>query len=80
MDNVSSSSTSKLACAVVAASISRRVYMRQNLGVGVLRTHYGGRNKRKGVVPEHFNKASGGLIRHILKQLGGWLLLKACAA
>ncbi|KAK9795913.1 hypothetical protein WJX73_010849 [Symbiochloris irregularis] len=52
-----------------AASIARRVYMRQNLGVGALRVHYGGRNKRKGVVPEHFAKASGGLIRHILKQL-----------
>ena len=53
-----------------AASIARRVYMRQNLGVGALRIHYGGRNKRKGVVPEHFAKASGGLIRHIFKQLG----------
>ena len=44
--------------------------MRQNLGVGALRVHYGGRNKRKGAVPEHFAKASGGLIRHIFKQLG----------
>ena len=55
--------------------------MRQNLGVGALRVHYGGRNKRKGVVPEHFSKASGGLIRHILKQLGAPLLshaLEAC--
>lgn len=52
-----------------AASIARRVYKQQNLGVGALRVHYGGRNKRKGTVPEHFAKASGGLIRHILKQL-----------
>lgn len=57
-------------CWTCAASIARRVYVRQNLGVGALRVHYGGRNKRKGVVPEHFAKASGGLIRHILKQLG----------
>lgn len=50
------------------------MYLRQNLGVGALRIKYGGRNKRKGTVPEHFAKASGGLIRHILKQLGapGW--------
>ena len=60
---------------VSAASIARRVYMRKNLGVGNLRVHYGGRNKRKGVVPEHFAKASGGLIRHILKQLGMQTLL-----
>jgi small subunit ribosomal protein S19e len=32
---------------------------------------YGGRNKRKGVHPEHFAKASGGLIRHIMKQFEG---------
>ena len=43
--------------------------MRQGIGVGAFRKHYGGRNKRKGAVPEHFAKASGGLIRHILIQL-----------
>lgn len=30
-----------------AASLARKVYLRQNLGVGILRNHYGGRNKRK---------------------------------
>ena len=34
-------------CIRGAASLARKVYMRQNLGVGILRTHYGGRNKRK---------------------------------
>ena len=43
--------------------------MRQNVGVGAFRKQYGGRNKRKGTVPEHYARASGGLIRHILKQL-----------
>lgn len=49
----------------------RQVYIRQGLGVGQLRMKYGGRNKRKGVHPEHFAKASGGLIRHIMKQFEG---------
>ena len=52
-----------------AASLARKVYMRQNVGVGAFRKQYGGRNKRKGTVPEHYARASGGLIRHILKQL-----------
>mmetsp|Transcript_274 Transcript_274/g.802 ORF Transcript_274/g.802 Transcript_274/m.802 type:complete len:158 (-) Transcript_274:219-692(-) len=54
---------------VRAASLARKVYLKQGLGVGALRRQYGGRNKRKGVVPEHFCRASGGLIRHILIQL-----------
>ncbi|KAK9835169.1 hypothetical protein WJX81_002844 [Elliptochloris bilobata] len=54
---------------VRAASLARKVYMRQNVGVGAFRKQYGGRNKRKGTVPEHCARASGGLIRHILKQL-----------
>lgn len=52
-----------------AASLARKVYLRQGVGVGAFRKQYGGRNKRKGAVPEHFAKASGGLIRHILIQL-----------
>ena len=43
--------------------------MRQNIGVGEFARQYGGRNKRKGAVPEHFARASRGLIRHILKQV-----------
>jgi small subunit ribosomal protein S19e len=54
-----------------AAAVMRQVYIRQGLGVGQLRMKYGGRNKRRGVAPEHFTKASGGLIRHIMKQFEG---------
>ena len=52
-----------------AASLARKVYMKQNIGVGAFSRQYGGRNKRKGTVPEHFARASRGLIRHILKQV-----------
>lgn len=54
---------------VRAAAIARKVYMRQALGVGALRRQFGGRNERRGTVPEHFARASGGVIRHILLQL-----------
>ncbi|KAI8466685.1 MAG: component of cytosolic 80S ribosome and 40S small subunit [Monoraphidium minutum] len=54
-----------------AASVARQIYVRQGLGVGQLRMKYGGRNKTRGAKPEHFKKASGGLIRHIMKQLEG---------
>ncbi len=54
---------------VRAAAIARKVYMRQSLGVGALRRQFGGRNERRGTVPEHFARASGGVIRHILIQL-----------
>jgi ribosomal protein S19E (S16A) len=46
--------------------------MRQNVGVGQFSKQYGGRNKRKGTVPEHYARASRGLIRHILKQVLGY--------
>ncbi len=49
--------------------MARKVYLRKDLGVGALRKQFGGRNKRKGTVPEHFAKASGGILRHILLQL-----------
>eukprot|EP00884_Botryococcus_braunii_P000378 jgi/Botrbrau1/10340/Bobra.0321s0015.1 len=52
-----------------AASLARKLYIRQNVGVGAFRRQYGGRNTQSGTVPEHFAKAAGGLIRHILKQL-----------
>ena len=49
--------------------MARKVYLHKDLGVGAMRRQFGGRNKRRGTVPEHFAKASGGLIRHILQQL-----------
>lgn len=54
---------------MLAAAIARKVYLRKDLGVGALRREFGGRNKRRGTVPEHFAKAAGGVIRHILQQL-----------
>ena len=49
-----------------AASIARKVYLRQGLGVGLMRRQYGGR-KSRGTCPERFEKSAGGLIRHILQ-------------
>ncbi|MBI5872302.1 30S ribosomal protein S19e [archaeon] len=50
------------------ASILRKVYMLSPVGVGKLRTLYGGR-KNRGTKREHFYKASGKIIRTILQQL-----------
>jgi len=57
------------------ASIARRVYMRCPSGVGALCRRYGGRNGRKGVVPEHTSRGSKKIIRHSLQQLEkmGWM-------
>ena len=52
-----------------AASVARKLYFSQGIGVGAFRKKYGGRNKRNGAVPEHYARAAGGLIRHILKQV-----------
>ena len=51
-----------------AASILRRVYIDGGVGVGRMRTHYGGR-KRRGYKPAHFRKSSGNVIRKIVQQL-----------
>ena len=50
-----------------AASILRQLYIRNIVGVGRLRTRYGGR-KARGSRPAEFRKASGKIIRTILKQ------------
>ena len=50
-----------------AASILRQAFLRGVIGVGRLRTKYGGRKKR-GVRPEKFRKAGGKVIRLILQQ------------
>jgi len=39
------------------------------MGVGVFRKLFGKADKSRGARPQHHAKASGGLIRHILKQL-----------
>ena len=50
------------------ASVLRKLYMEQGLGVSSLRKVYGGR-KNKGHKPEHKYKASGAIIRKALQQL-----------
>ena len=51
-----------------AASVARKIYLRPHTGIGALTKWYGGR-ERRGTMTEHFAKANGGLIRHILLQL-----------
>merc|ERR1711981_239315 len=53
---------------VRAASIARKVYLRQKTGVGALTKVYGGADRR-GTRPSHFTTSSGGLIRKILQDL-----------
>ena len=53
---------------VRSASILRKVYLEQTLGVSKLRKAYGGR-KNRGHKPEHKYKASGAVIRRMLQQL-----------
>merc|ERR1712032_49659 len=60
-----------------AASIARQIYLRGGRGVGGLRKLYGG-SKRRGSRPNHFGKASGSIIRHILKQLEDLKIVKEC--
>jgi len=50
-----------------AASILRQIYIRGPVGVGRLRTRYGGR-KVRGAKPEEFRKGAGKIIRVILQQ------------
>eukprot|EP01106_Pelomyxa_sp_JSP_P004588 TRINITY_DN171_c0_g1_i5.p2 TRINITY_DN171_c0_g1~~TRINITY_DN171_c0_g1_i5.p2 ORF type:complete len:220 (-),score=54.22 TRINITY_DN171_c0_g1_i5:103-762(-) len=51
-----------------AASIARRIYLKGASGVGSFRKVYGG-NKYTGSRPARFCKASGGIIRTIMRQL-----------
>merc|ERR1711964_938892 len=59
---------------VRAASIMRKIYIRQGTGIGAMRKVYGGRNRR-GTLAMHFTKASGKVIRHLVQQLEqlGWI-------
>eukprot|EP00850_Spirogloea_muscicola_P008396 SM000044S16043 [mRNA] locus=s44:791545:792884:+ [translate_table: standard] len=51
-----------------AASMARKIYLRQGIGVGAFKKIYGGR-KRRGSKPSHFAKSSGSIARHVLQQL-----------
>lgn len=62
---------------VRAASIARKVYLRQYTGIGSLKKVYGGA-ARRGVHKQHFQVASGGLIRHILQQLEEMKVVEKC--
>jgi len=53
---------------VRAAAIARQVYVHRGTGVGALRRHFGGA-QRRGTRRQRFVKGSGGLIRDILQQL-----------
>ncbi len=53
---------------VRAASVARKIYLKQGIGIGKFRKIYGS-TYRKGVRTEHFCKVSGGVIRHICQQL-----------
>lgn len=53
---------------VRCASILRKIYSKGNIGVGKLKTWYGGR-KRYGTSPEHHVDAGGSIIRKALQQL-----------
>lgn len=50
-----------------AASILRQIYIHGIVGVGRLRSRYGGR-KDYGMAPPHFTKSSGKIIRLIIQQ------------
>lgn len=50
-----------------AASILRQLYVKGVVGVGRLRTRYGGR-KNRGAKPSEFRKGGGKIIRTILQQ------------
>jgi len=53
-----------------SASLLRKIYLEEPVGIERLRAYYGGRKKGKGRRPEHFKKAGGSIIGEILKQLG----------
>eukprot|EP01115_Flamella_aegyptia_P002615 TRINITY_DN136729_c0_g1_i1.p1 TRINITY_DN136729_c0_g1~~TRINITY_DN136729_c0_g1_i1.p1 ORF type:complete len:143 (-),score=25.44 TRINITY_DN136729_c0_g1_i1:180-608(-) len=50
------------------ASLARKVYLRQNTGLGGFKKLYGS-GARNGTKPRHHRNASGSVIRHALKQL-----------
>ncbi len=53
---------------VRSASLLRRLYIDNSVGVERLRSYFGGK-KRRGHKPAHFRKSSGNIIRKIIQQL-----------
>lgn len=64
---------------VRAASIARKVYLHDGLGVGALARWYG-KAKTKGVKPKHHGTASRAIIRTILKQVCSCLYWHGCVS
>jgi len=52
-----------------AASLARKVYLRGGTGIGSFTKVYGGRRRTRGVKRNCFDRASKGLLRHILQAL-----------
>eukprot|EP01041_Mallomonas_annulata_P002093 gene2093-4095_t len=62
---------------VRAASIARKIYLRQGTGVGALKTRYG-KVYRRGARPEKHQDAAGGIIRTILTTLDTLKITEKC--
>jgi small subunit ribosomal protein S19e len=60
-----------------AASIARKIYLHPGLGVGQLRTWYGGADGRH-VTSQHFKRANAGIIRSVLLQLEEMKVTEKC--
>lgn len=50
------------------ASIARKLYLRQGIGIGTFKRIYG-RSERRGVRPNRFRESSGSVARWVLKEL-----------
>ena len=53
---------------MLVASIARKLYLRQGIGLGTFKKIYG-RRERRGVMPTRFREGSGSIARWILKEL-----------
>ncbi|KAG9396804.1 Ribosomal protein S19e [Carpediemonas membranifera] len=60
-----------------AASIARKVYLNNGIGMGALKSYYGGSINR-GVCPCKHRDAAGSIIRHILQQLETKDIIQKC--
>lgn len=57
--------------------MARKLYFRQNLGVGLLRKKFGGR-ARRGAQSEHRALGAGGNIRSVMQSLEEMKLVENC--
>jgi len=59
------------------ATIARHIYLRPGVGVGALKKIHGGRNRRRGVRPEHHAEGSGAVNRRAMQALEKIRVLEA---